>query len=396
MKYTKQQLDAMTFEERFATLSKREQKYFRIMNAKAGVLYATSKPGLAKSAIFRNIAYVLGYNYFDIRLAMVDETDVGLFPYIQIVVKDAEGNIIHSEKNVKGSFSVLDYAVPKWAMLANESPSIIHFEELNRASLPVRNSALQILLEREIGTMFKFNENVLMCATGNLGEEDGTDVEEFDSALNNRLIHVKHDLLYNEWIENFAQYKVHPMIVGFINAKPDCYYRVDGGNGEKVNRAYATPRSWTHLSEFLMCTLGDREGQMNGKYNIQEIIEWVNELGHSYVGTTSHIFIKYLNDIAMISAEKVLNDFKTVKPILEKSNRDRHFDIVNQLNEMDLTKLNNKQVTNLVKFIETLQEDSMKAFLMQMTTKYKVSDEPIKTIILSFEDALFKMSDRIG
>jgi hypothetical protein len=37
------------------------------------------------------------------------------------------------------------------------------------------------LLEREIGTAFKFNDNVLMMSSGNLGDEDGTDVEEFDS-----------------------------------------------------------------------------------------------------------------------------------------------------------------------------------------------------------------------
>jgi hypothetical protein len=30
--------------------------------------------------------------------------------------------------------------------------------------------------------------------SGNLGDEDGTDVEEFDSALNNRLIHINHTL----------------------------------------------------------------------------------------------------------------------------------------------------------------------------------------------------------
>ena len=38
-----------------------------------------------------------------------------------------------------------------------------------------------MLHERGIGTEFKFNDNVLMIASGNLGDEDGTDVEEFDS-----------------------------------------------------------------------------------------------------------------------------------------------------------------------------------------------------------------------
>ena len=36
-----------------------------------------TKPGIAKSAIARNIAEKMGFAYKDIRLAMVDETDVG-------------------------------------------------------------------------------------------------------------------------------------------------------------------------------------------------------------------------------------------------------------------------------------------------------------------------------
>jgi hypothetical protein len=52
----------------------------------------------------------------------------------------------------------------------------------------------------ESGTAFKFNDNVLMMSSGNLGDEDGTDVEEFDSALNNRLIHINHTLDVQEWL----------------------------------------------------------------------------------------------------------------------------------------------------------------------------------------------------
>ena len=61
-------------------LSSREKDYFRMMWAKSGVLYLTSKPGVAKSAILRDIAAKMGFNYIDIRLSMRDETDVGLYP----------------------------------------------------------------------------------------------------------------------------------------------------------------------------------------------------------------------------------------------------------------------------------------------------------------------------
>jgi len=146
------------FMDKLPTLTNREQSYFRMMWGKSGVMYITAKPGVAKSAIARSIAQKMGFRYMDIRLSMVDETDVGLYPH----VSDNEG------------VKCLDFVVPRWAIEANKQPTIIHFEELNRASQSVRNAALQILLERQIGVNFKFNDTVLMMSSGNLGDEDGT------------------------------------------------------------------------------------------------------------------------------------------------------------------------------------------------------------------------------
>jgi MoxR-like ATPase len=115
-------------------LTPKERKYFAIMWAKYGVLNITSKPGVAKSAIGRSIADKMNFRYIDIRLSMVDETDVGLYPTVSEVETDG--------KMVK----CLDFVVPRWAIEANKQPTIIHFEELNRASQQVRNAALQMLL----------------------------------------------------------------------------------------------------------------------------------------------------------------------------------------------------------------------------------------------------------
>ena len=70
------------FVDGLSTLTKREQSYFRMMWGKSGVLYITAKPGVAKSAIARSIAQKMNFRYMDIRLSMVDETDVGLYPSI--------------------------------------------------------------------------------------------------------------------------------------------------------------------------------------------------------------------------------------------------------------------------------------------------------------------------
>lgn len=395
MRFTNEEIENMLPEDRFNNLSKREQKYYNIMKAKAGVLYITSPPGLAKSSIARNIARVMGYRYLDIRLAMVDETDVGLFPNVQLVVEDENGQLIHTEKVTPDSFKVLDFVVPKWAVKANQQPTIIHFEELNRASLSVRNAALQLLLDREIGTEFKFSKDVLMLASGNLGEEDGTDVEEFDSALNNRLIHIKHELSAEEWVENFAKYNVHPLITSFISNQPENFYRISGSDNNEQVPAYATPRSWTFLSEYILETLGNREGHMNGDFDIKEVAKCVNEVGSNYVGATFVKFSKYLETNMKFSVLDVLNSFKRVKPMIEKTNRDRKSEIIMQLKEMDLKKLNDKQVNNLIQFLDLLDDDELMGFLTDVLdegSEHSMNDEPIKTILTSFSDKLTRIS----
>jgi len=61
--------------EKLVTLTKKEKKYFQVMWAKYGVLFITSKPGVAKSAIAKSIADKMGFNYVDMRLTMSDESD---------------------------------------------------------------------------------------------------------------------------------------------------------------------------------------------------------------------------------------------------------------------------------------------------------------------------------
>jgi hypothetical protein len=368
--------------ERLKLLSKKEKLYFNLMNAKSGVLYITSKPGLAKSSMAREIARVMGYNYIDVRLAIADETDFGMPKLKEIIVNGVK-------------LDVHTMTVPEWAIEANEVPTIIHFEELNRCSLSVRNACLGVLLERTIGTKFKFNDNVLMIASGNLGEDDGTDVEEFDAALNNRLIHMKHDLLAPEWIEQFAQYNVHPLIVSFIKNQPEYMYRKDGSDNGEQPRAFATPRTWTMLSDYIMSTIGDREGQLKGDFDVTAVRECVNEVGHGIIGTSISKFVKYLNETMNLTINDILDRFPKVKPRLDEVNRDKKSELLNQMQEIDLKKLKPTQVKNLISFLEIIDEDERAGFLTYIIDKRVDEDveEPYKTILLSFKGMIEQISN---
>lgn len=352
-------------QEKLSLLTPKERKYFSVMWAKYGVLNITSKPGVAKSAIGRSIADKMGFRYMDIRLSMVDETDVGLYPSVTEV--DVDGS----------SVKCLDFVVPRWAIEANKQPTIIHFEELNRASQQVRNAALQILLEREIGTAFKFNDNVIMMSSGNLGDEDGTDVEEFDSALNNRLVHINHVLGVDEWIENFAQDNVHRLIVSYIKAHPEQMYKTSDNA-----KAYASPRSWTMLSEFIVTNFGEDASP-------REFLPLLKEVATGYVGNSAMKFVQYCEDMLNISIEDVLNNYDKIKKDLAKYNRDKNSELIQSLKEIEITKLTPKQLKNVVKFLENVGDDEKTAYLLFILDNVAdVTNPKLKNFLLEFEDLL--------
>ena len=351
--------------EKLNNLTAKERKYFAIMWAKYGVLNITSKPGIAKSAIGRSIANKMDFRYMDIRLSMVDETDVGLYPNVSEV--DVDG------KKVK----CLDFVVPRWAIEANKQPTIIHFEELNRASQQVRNAALQILLERQIGTDFKFNDNVLMMSSGNLGDEDGTDVEEFDSALNNRLVHIDHTLDFNDWVNDFAKENVHPMLVGYLTAHPEHMYKSsDNAKG------YATPRSWTMMSEFIVANYGMDSSP-------REFLPLLREVAAGYVGNSAMKFLQYCEDMMNVSIWDVLNNYDKVKNDLKKYNRDKNSELIQNLKEIDINTLTNAQIDNCVKFLKNVGDDEKTAYLLFVLDNIpEVTTDKIKRLLLEFRDLL--------
>lgn len=353
--------------EKLSSLTEKERKYFAIMWAKYGVLNIISKPGVAKSAIGKSIADKMGFNYVDIRLSMIDETDVGLYPSVTEV--EVDGKMI----------KCLDFIIPRWAVNANQKPTLIHFEELNRASQQVRNAALQILLERQIGTDFKFNENVLMMSSGNLGDEDGTDVEEFDSALNNRLIHINHSLGVDEWIENFSKDKCHPLITSFIRTYPEQMYKA-ATDGVK---AYATPRSWTMLSEFILANYGDNASP-------REFLPLLKEVASGYVGNSAIKFIQYCEDMLNISIKDVIDNYDGIKKDLARYNRDKNSELIQSLKEIDLAKLTAKQIDNVYKFLSNVGDDEKTGYLLYLLDDPKIDfdNKIVKSFLLKFEDVL--------
>jgi hypothetical protein len=399
----------MKIEERkLQKLSTRQRLYFDIMNS-GNCLYLRGKPGTAKSAIGLDMTLKLDIKYIDRRLSQIDETDIGLYPVLNDAFSKLEklgkmrelGYVTEEEfdglkkeliKTIKsGQVELLHFAVPEWAFNANVEPTIIHLEELNRANVHVRNAALQLLNERQIGDL-KLNENVFLMSSGNLGEDDGTEVDEMDLALSNRLVIFDHDLPYEEWIDEYAKYNVWPIIIDYIRAKPEEYYKLPN---EKETR-YATPRSWTNLSKYIIYKWGKEPR------DLKEIIKFLIDNGRSFIGNSITSFVRYCEDVSNLNINDILSNWDSVKVEVMGFNRSRISELISNLRHLDLRTLNERQFNNMLKFLDSLRgsqekignDDELTSFIVHIldTTDEKNYDINSK-IIQHFDKKVKKLRD---
>ena len=407
------------FRERMKSLSMMEKDYVQLMLSGNGILFLRSRPGVGKSAIGKSIARKLGLRYFDIRLALSDETDLQ-FP-----------NLVYYEGI---GCHVIEHAVPMWAVLANQKPSLVHFEELNRAPLPVRNAALQIFLERGIGPLFKFNRNIIMMASGNIGEADGTDVEEFDSALNNRIIHVDHVLTIEDWL-SWGRGKVHPDILDFIELRGSESFMTSLTENDSIN-AFATPRTWHMLSDYIIENFSngvkltdtgtialDSKGQpisLPGGYSIDDkgnlVLdangEPIRDFGKqeqyypslsrnlmSFIGTKAATsFLRFLNERVQFNLRDVLERFNVIKKDIADFRSDRFAEIITEAKAVDILQWTPKNVNNFIEFLKMCQPELRVSYftdlLDHVNSRFDLGvKEPVVTKILrSFIDDMQRVS----
>ena len=355
----------------------------RVVMSRAGVLFIEGKPGVGKTAIMQFMADAHNLMFIDLRLAQIDSSEIGGIPkaFTQ-KVKDANGDEADQHH--------FEYCLPEWAIRANKAKQIKNhktgkyfdgalafFDELNRASLETRNAALQILNERKIGTKFDFEDHVFMASSGNLGDEDGTEVEEFDSALWNRLVPFRYDLTFGEWKKQFAHAHVNPFIVEFLEGRPEFMWKKDKNDKEK---SYATPRSWTNLSRLI------------GKdADIDETLNAAMEFGSMYVGTSIQQFLRFLQDRKAISLKDVLARFPKISDQVAKLNRARHSEIFAEMKKQKFCDLKGQQVENFVGFMKLCDDDEKASFIGHVLEEEYDADGPVPANILVLKNNFLKI-----
>jgi hypothetical protein len=195
---------------------------------------------------------------------------------------------------------------------------------------------------------------------------------------------MSHSLSANDWQTDFASKWVHPLIISYLKAYPDKLYQ----NPTENTKAYATPRSWTFLSDFIVQNFG-KESSVN------MFIDYLREVSHSYVGNGAQRFLQYCEEMMSVSIRDVLNRYDEVSEILDKYNRDKNSELVQSLKEPEFAvgNLSDKQLTNLTKFLKRLGDDELTAYLLWILDDPtdQISNPKVKKFLSAFKDVLLNI-----
>lgn len=200
--------------------------------AKKRPAFLWGPPGIGKSEVVAGIAEELGGPMIDLRLGQMDPSDIRGIPFYN---KD---------------LGKMDWAPPidlPDEEYASQFPVVVLFlDEMNSAAPAVQASAYQLILNRRIGK-YVLPDNVVMIAAGNRESDKGV-TYRMPTPLSNRFVHLEMRVDFGSWNDWAVENKLHKDVVGYLNfAKQDLY----DFDAKSASRAFATPRSWSFVSELL-------------------------------------------------------------------------------------------------------------------------------------------------
>ena len=195
-------------------------------------LFLWGPPGIGKSELVEGITRELDGLMIDLRLGQMEPTDIRGIPFYN---KD---------------IGKMDWAPPielPDEETAKQYPIVVLFlDELNSAAPSVQSAAYQLILNRRIGK-YVLPDNVVMVAAGNRESDKGV-TYRMPTPLANRFVHQEMKVDFASWQEWAVNNKIHKDVVGYLSfAKQDLY----DFDAKSASRAFATPRSWSFVSQLL-------------------------------------------------------------------------------------------------------------------------------------------------
>lgn len=179
-------------------------------------------PGIGKSSIVKAIAKDCDMEFIDLRLSLLDPTDLKGIPFFDSNTNEGVW--------AKPSF------LPK---SDNQSKGILFLDEINSAPPAVQASAYQLVLDRKVGE-YELPDGWSIVAAGNRENDRGV-VYRMPPPLANRFVHFEMEVDFEDWKAWAYRVEIDESIIAFLQYDPTQLFNFDPTTNQK---SFATPRSW--------------------------------------------------------------------------------------------------------------------------------------------------------
>jgi hypothetical protein len=196
-------------------------------------IFLWGPPGIGKSDIIKQLGTELDAHVIDVRLSLWEPTDIKGIPFF--------------DSNVNKMVWAPPLELPDAEMAKQHKQIILFMDEMNSAAPAVQAAAYQLVLNRRVGT-YQLPDNVVMVAAGNRETDKGV-TYRMPAPLANRFVHLEMTCDWDDWQDWAVENKLHKDVVGFLTFSKKDLYDFDP---KSASRAFATPRSWSFVSELLI------------------------------------------------------------------------------------------------------------------------------------------------
>lgn len=224
-------------------------------------------PGIGKSDLIAEIGRDTGRPVIDMRLLLLEPTDIKGIPYFDPETKMMKWaqpadlpatikprDIAKAEAEVAAAkvggdpveIEVAEEFLAKLRLADSFSRAILFLDEINAAPPSVQAAAYQLVLNRRVGE-YRLPDGVSMVCAGNRESDKGVTFR-MPSPLANRLVHMEMSVNFEDWQKWAIQERVHADVVGFLSQHKQKLFDFDS---KSPSKAFATPRSWFFVSQLI-------------------------------------------------------------------------------------------------------------------------------------------------
>jgi len=183
-------------------------------------------PGIGKSSVVKQIANDHELEFIDLRLSLLDPTDLKGIPFFDANNNEAvwaSPNFLPKDKNSKG---------------------ILFLDEINTAAPSVQASAYQLVLDRKVGD-YTLPDGWSIVAAGNRENDRGV-TYRMPPPLANRFVHLEMEVDFEDWKLWAYREKIDSAIIGFLNFDKSKLFAFDPNKNEK---SFPTPRDIKKIAD---------------------------------------------------------------------------------------------------------------------------------------------------